>query len=490
MPRQIESFVLPHTDNRARVFKRNQKNTNNSYYYIKIRKPDGKYTIRSAKTDDLRRATNKAEALFREMRMSELRGLDWTPEESKTIEGFYKKFIASLSASKKRIYLITNTFERCLLPHFGKKKVEAIRQSDWNEYEDWRLSYYEQVEEKERKRRGIKKTISRATLFAELQMLLQMIRFLVDEGYVAFVPKLKVRKMSGIRTRQRSKTISESEWNKIREKLFKSSHYPFQAAGRSLGKSWEEVSLAEAHDFMVSQVPHKGRGTTILVDGLKRPLSIGKSHYFSRLRTFYSIMICYHSGIRPSTSELCSITWRHINLDEVEIKSKKIWVALLKVDSSKKDESKSRYLSQNGTLHLLRWLKICKKFGVDTDKGFVFPRYPSGKKITGSEIGQLFSIFLKGEGLKKDSLGRSITLYSYARHQAIASMLKNWDLTKVAVQADCSVLTLSTHYADEIMRREPEKFASREKNPHPIDRKGGAYKALQTEVAELRRVIK
>jgi hypothetical protein len=245
MPRQIESFVLPHTDNRARVFKRNQKNTNNSYYYIKIRNPDGTYTIRSAKTDDLRRATNKAEALFEEMRLSELRGIEWTPEDSKTIEGFYKKFIASLSASKKRIYLITNTFERCLLPHFGKKKVESIRQSDWNEYEDWRLSFYERVEEKERNRRGIKKTISRATLFAELQMLLQMIRFLADEGYVGFVPKLKVRKMSGIRKRQRSKTISESEWNKIREKLFKSSHYPFQAAGRSLGKSWEEVSLDE-----------------------------------------------------------------------------------------------------------------------------------------------------------------------------------------------------------------------------------------------------
>jgi hypothetical protein len=486
MPKQVESYVLPHTDNRCRVFKRTQEESLKGSYYIKIRLNSGKYSVKSTKTNDLHKAMGMAKTMWMEMELSEARGINWTSSEKRTLHNFYPDFIASLHCSKKRKYLIENTFERLLLPFFGNKKMSSIRQSDWIDYQDWRLTFHERLDPIDKKRLGVKSEISRDTLKGELQALLQMCRWMAANNITDTIPVIKVQAGVGRTDRQRSKTISKKEWSKIRDKMKKWAHYPFIGASKELNKDWEEVEVSEAQRWMTSIGNNKGRGTAIKVDGLKRPLSIAPSHYFSRLRTFYFIMTAYHSGIRPSTSELASLRWRNLTIEQVDIKGQKVWVVFVRISKSKKGKAKGRYLTQHGSYHLLKWLKLSKKWEKGGMDDYVFPRLNSDKLLTGAEIGDMFHKFLIGEGLKKDREGRSITMYSYARHQAIDAMLRNWDINRVLLASDASLSTISTSYAESLIRKEPVSFATREKDPKPIQRAGGAYKSLQSEIETLK----
>ena len=486
MPKQTENYVIPHTDNRVRVFKRPEKESAKGSYYVKMRLNDGRYIVKSTKTSKLHKAMTMAENMWRDLEMSEIRGIDYTSSDKRTIGHFYPSFINSLDCSAKRKYLIEGTFKRLLLPYFGSKKVVSINQADWNKYQEWRLSYYERMDPDERRRLGVKSDISRDTLKGELQALIQMCRWMASNNITDTIPMIKVQKGVGRTERIRSKTISKKEWNKIRDRMKRWSHYPFIGAGKNLGKDMEDVSLKEAHDWMVSIANNNGKGSAVNISGLKKPLSLVPSHYFSRLRTFYFIMMAYHSGIRPSTSELASLRWRNLTIEKIDIKGESVWVVFVRISRSKKGQSKGRYLTQHGSYHILKWLKFSKKWGKGLMDDFVFPRLRSEKQLTGSEIGDRFHKFLIGEGLKRDGEGRSITMYSYARHQAIDAMLKNWDINRVLLQSDASLATISSSYAESLMRREPVAFATREKDPKPIQRSGGAYKSLQDEIEALK----
>ena len=486
MPKQEDNHVLPNSDNRCRVFKRSQKESQKGSYYIKIRLSDGKYSLKSTKTSNLFKAMAMAQTMFRELELSEYRGVKWTSSDKRTLKNLYPDFIDSLHCSKKRKYLIERTFDRLLLPFFGSKKVSSLRQADWNEYQDWRLSFHERMDPADKKRLGVKSEISRDTLKGELQCLLQMCRWLAASNITDTIPMMKVQAGVGRTDRQRSKTISKKEWNKIRDKMKKWAHYPFVGAAKNLNKDWEDVELHEAVKWMSMISNNKGKGTAVKVPGLKRPISIAPSHYFSRLRTFYFVLMAYHSGIRPSTTELASLKWRNLSIEKVRIKEESVWVVFVRVSKSKKGSAKGRYLTQHGSYHILKWLKLSKKWGKGKMDDYVFPRLNNDKVLTGQEIGDMFHKFLIGEGLKKDREGRSITMYSFSRHQAIDSMLRNWDINRVLLASDASLSTISSSYAESLIRKEPVAFAARDKDPKPIQRSGGAYKSLQSEIETLK----
>jgi hypothetical protein len=63
--------------------------------------------------------------------------------------------------------------------------------------------------------------------------------------------------------------------------------------------------------------------------------------------------------------------------------------------------------------------------------------------------------------LDKDQEGRTITLYSVARHTAITRRIErsNWDVGRVATAAGTSIQQISTSYYEAFIRQNPDRWA-------------------------------
>lgn len=465
MPIAINKSELPNTNGRVLLFQRPLTESSRGFWHVRVRKKTGKYFYRSTKTNSYAHAVLFAEKVYHDLLTAERSDIEYTDENKRFFNNWVDKFFETLKHQTiERQRSVQGVFRRYLIDFFGEMRVEQINQAKFNAYVSWRTTVHQHLTDEEARKKKIAKTPSLELIKAEHQMLRQYLLWCKGQGYCDRVHSFSIRNESKLilnQTRRRSKTISKKEFRRIRNVLDKRAHYPLKMAAKDFDKSMWKVSVDEMHTAMLSRSDERGKGNFIVkVKGLEIGLTSMPLHYYHRLVMFYFTQVSYFSLVRPSRE--LEIRWRDVLLRKVEIDGVDQTMALLLIRKSKKGREKERWLSRDGTRAIVRWRMLSKKFGFGKDNDFVFadPRKPD-HPIQAKNIGAAFARVMRLEGLRTDSMGKNITLYTYCRQHGIQMALERHSLHDVARIADASLRTIERHYHNNEIVHNPVKFWSR-----------------------------
>lgn len=411
---------------RKRILVFTLKDAKKKNYYVRIRKQNGKgYFQRSLKTDKLDVAETRAKKLYMEMWNVEDKGLEF---KDACFSDTFPDFIKYSGLSTHRQTRARGLFNRYWSPYFRNIQIHKIDTKMYQEFLEWRINYWENVDLKELQAAGdkvyhIKKIPTETTLKSEKQLFKQFLYWCDTKRLIKVVPSLRInfKALLGDKftdKRQKSKALTRSQERRIQNKLRQYA----------------------------------------LTDGQKDK---NKMRAYGRARLYYFINWARHTLIRPST-ELTGLKWFDVEIMPSKLEENRK-IALLNVRESKTGEPRYAVMPY-GQMHFVSdWHKISKANGFGKPNDYVFPAWESGETRVQSHIlGRLLRDKLKlwGEHLE-DETSKVITLYSLARHTGITRRIEGgWQVGQVATAAGSSVKQISMFYYQEFVKQNPDRWAN------------------------------
>ena len=405
-------------------------------WYVRIRrevKGKGRYFQQSLKTTSLPVAMEKAKKLYLDLLETERKGDSF---ETRRFNATFNAFLRDLAVSPQRRTRFTGVFRRYFSVFFKDVELSQITTAQFNNYLRWRSNYWNTPEAEERRLQDIEAGIptyhtskrpTERTLNSEKQMLRQFLFWCEEKRYIQVVPSMKVRPslLQGVNTskeRRKSKALDEELEGKIERSL-------------------RRYCLGDLEGHFIRD--------------------------FSKMRLYYFTYWARHTLIRPST-ELTHLRWRDIEIiNSKQHEGKKL--ALIRVLNAKGGKERMAVMPYGQVPLIIRWRELTEGFNrlhPDVEFGlphhYVFPSYKGGDVLCETHlIGRLFRRHLASVGLDKDQEGRTITLYSVARHTAITRRIErsNWDVGRVAASAGTSIQQISTSYYEAFIRQNPDRWA-------------------------------
>lgn len=404
----------PIDEDRVVVFQRRQANTEN--WYVRIRRVDGGYVLRSCKTTKFGKAMEIAREIYLKMLLAEQKGVYFGRN---TFNKMFKEFVSELNASKARRKRIQHVFDRYLSEYFNAVTIESVTDTKIRYYFDWRVTYWQRKEDEGNViPHGAKKIASENTIKSERQILKQFMLWCKDKGYIASVPRMVLKLGDGAvnNEKTRGKAMSMKLMNTI-----------------------DRILLEDAR------------------------CGANKNVRFARMRLYYYNKIVYHTLLRPIDSEMGAMKWKDIMWRKSK-DTEGAMIANIKIRIGKKKSGRFATATYKGTLFLLRWRALCMEIGFGGDDDYVIPNH-DGSQCPSWHIGTTLRKRLMHHGLRYMDDGSKVTLYSW-RASAITNRLvySGWGIERVANASDTSIQAISQSYYYEVQTQNPDRFANQFKD--------------------------
>ena len=438
-----EKHPHPIDEKRVMVFTIKSQEPNGNYY-VRIKrevKGKGRYFQQSLKTMNKAVAFEKAGVLYLKLRGSEATGASY---ENRTFGITYSQFLRDLSVSKERRKRFNGVFRRYFSVFFKEVELSQITTAQFNNYLRWRSNYWNNQENLDRiedeRAAGIptyhySSVPTETTLNSEKQMMKQFLFWCEAQRYIRVVPSLKVKPslLEGVNTskeRRKSKALTPTMERKVEFEL-------------------RSYCLGELQNHFIRD--------------------------FTRLRLYYFVYWARHSLIRPST-ELTHLKWSDVELVKSR-RHKGKTLGLIRVRNAKGGKERMTAMPYGQVPLIFRWKELSDSFnrlnpdvsfGAPND--FVFPSYKGGDVLCETHlIGRLLRRRLALKGLDKTEEGKTITMYSIARHTAITRRIEksNWDVGRIATAAGTSIQQISSAYYESFIRQNPDRYAMTFRNGVP-----------------------
>lgn len=159
---------------------------------------DRKLVRRSTRTSDLAEAKATAEELYEELRFRHREKIPFEKRTFKAVAEEYLKRAERDTEERKisagRVYLIRGTLKRYLIPYFGHHRIDKIGQSDFSEYDEWRLNYWRTGDGAERIANNAALIPAPKTLVMEQSILRQVFRHAVERGDIEQIPYIRPKR--------------------------------------------------------------------------------------------------------------------------------------------------------------------------------------------------------------------------------------------------------------------------------------------------------
>ena len=413
-------------------------------YYARILRNEGAgYFQRSLKTQDRGVALLLAEELYMKLWGVEEKGIVF---KDARFQACFLEFLSHSPLSSSRVARISSIYRRYFSKFFKNIPIQRIDDALWRDYLKWRCDYWTKEEHLAAIDPSLPKGTrvyhyavepSRTTLKAERQVLKQFLYWAMENHYIDRAPRLTwafkgVGNLKFKDYRLKAKSIDDTLDEEIKERL---------------------------HRWCISNNINE---TTAI-------------RQFGRYRLYAFIYICRNALIRPST-EATSILWEDITFVESK-RFKPHPLAIIDINNPKTGKKRAAVLPYDAVKYLTSWAERSKEFGYGAPSQHVFPKWVSkwekeharklGMKVlptvpfVAAQAGRLLGRRLKEWNCDKDKEGRTVTLYSIARHKPITDRIvkSGWDVGRVATGAGTSVMAISQSYYKEFMRADPDRWA-------------------------------
>tara|TARA_A100001515_G_scaffold144831_1_gene150253 strand:+ start:1855 stop:3321 length:1467 start_codon:yes stop_codon:yes gene_type:complete len=420
------------------------KGSKKGIYYVRIlRKQGSGYFQCSLKTSSRTKAIEEATTKYMQM---------WGAEDKKIVfsdarfQASFHEFLVKRTFSKNRESRIKSVYRRYFSKFFKNIPLSNIDDRLWMDYLRWRCEYWTKEENLAAIDPSLPKGTrvyhyavepSRSTLKAERQILKQFLYWCMANHKIDRAPRLtwSFKDVGGLQFknyRQKAQSISDDLDDEIIDRLH----------------TWCITNNAEEKTAI---------------------------RQFGRYRLYAFINICRNALIRPST-EATSILWEDVTF----VQSKRFkghQLAIIEIKNPKVGKQRAAVLPYEAVDYLLHWAERSKEFGYGHPSQHLFPKwvskhdreqarsmgapyYPTVPFVS-SQAGRLLGRRLKEWGCNKDAEGRTVTLYSIARHKPITDRIikSGWDVGRVATGAGTSVLAISQFYFKEFMKADPDRWA-------------------------------
>lgn len=170
---------------------------------------------RSTKTTDLAEARVVADELYEELRFKQRHGPTSQQATFQQVANTYlqkvEREVRERRLSKGRLVLVAGTLRRYLLPFFAKRPINEISQTDFTDYDDWRLSYWADGYGADDRKANAALVPAQKTLVMEQSVLRQVFRHAVEQGYLEQLPYMAPKRS---RTNRRS-AFSVEEYRRL-----------------------------------------------------------------------------------------------------------------------------------------------------------------------------------------------------------------------------------------------------------------------------------
>lgn len=386
-------------------------------WYIRIKREGTGYHQESLKTTNKVTALEKAQEVWFKFKNSERRGTTYGKSD---FNHLFQRFLDEYTWSSSRYTRVSHIYKRYFSDFFSKYDIEDIDNKVWKEYLSWRLLYWHRKEDAGERIPGhVKKKPAQSTIRSERQAFVQFLKWCAMNHLLSVVPEISVRLDEG--------TLKRITTKRTRGLPMTDSQY---ARALILLRNWAIKNNDESHWIRA----------------------------FSRKRIFYFILINTSCLLRMGT-EATMLKWSDLKI--VDSKTRPgIKVALWTISSGKMGGREQPAVSTyRGLLHILRWRKICERYGFGKDTDFVFPNY-DGERVPTFYLNKLLVKKLQEWNITTTPVGTRITLYSF-RATAISRRIRKskWDIAKIAAAANTSIATISKHYAREWVEQNPDRLA-------------------------------
>ena len=193
------------------------------------------YIIKSTKKKNLAEASRFAEELFDDLRYKQRHGLE---VGHFLFEKLWKQWFdtkkVGLSEERQRYH--QGTANRYFIPFFGEKEVSTLKDSDFEDYWQWRINYWDSAQgaakiDKAKRQRPTKqsphksklgnvaKIPSQKTMQMEQAALRQIMRWANNRGIINRFPTIQAPKLQKFKQVSRRPPFTLKEWSRINNYL-------------------------------------------------------------------------------------------------------------------------------------------------------------------------------------------------------------------------------------------------------------------------------
>lgn len=413
---------------------------NRPIYHCRL-KIDGipNYIIKSTKKKNLAEASRFAEELFDDLRYKQRHGMEIDHFLFKKVwKQWFDTHKVGLSDNRQRYH--QGTANRYFIPFFGEKEVSTLKDSDFEDYWQWRIHYWDSEEgtariSKAQKQRPTKqnphksklgnvaKVPSQVTLRMEQGALRQIMRWANNRGITNRIPTIKAPKLQNQKQVSRRPALELKEWAQINNYL----------------DSWVDECR---------EVQPRVNGSFAKSDTkIKRPHAL---HLQQRklVRDYLRFMIA--SGLRPNEARQlrwCDVTDYFDDEGNEQIE--------LEIAASTKTGQRPVTPMKNA----IDALESIKSYSTHTnDKDLIFCDR-NGNPAT--DFNKTFRKILENIGLLEDKDGNRRVIYSL-RHTYASWMLLYGDINvyELSKNMGCGVKQIENHYGHLTSRDVGHKFGS------------------------------